>query len=121
MATLSEAPDNVSMAAVALAIGGGGALSSFETTVLMSVDETWTPYARRRMSSTGRLPWRLSPKAHSPTLACVRRRSGMSSGQTVAWPRTPDATGPSRVASMPAEPNAPGGSWSRWSFSWMLR
>ncbi len=28
------------MAAVALAISGGGALSSFETTVLMSVDET---------------------------------------------------------------------------------
>jgi uncharacterized protein with GYD domain len=38
--TLWEAPDNVSMAAVALAIGGGGALSSIETTVLMSVDET---------------------------------------------------------------------------------
>ena len=37
---LWEAPDNVSMAAVALAIGGGGALSSFETTVLMSVDDT---------------------------------------------------------------------------------
>ena len=37
---LWEAPDNVSMAAVALAIAGGGALSSFETTVLMSVDET---------------------------------------------------------------------------------
>ena len=37
---LWEAPDNVSMAAVALAIGGGGALSSFETTVLMTVDET---------------------------------------------------------------------------------
>ena len=35
-----EAPDNVSMAAVALAISGGGALSSFETTVLMTVDET---------------------------------------------------------------------------------
>jgi uncharacterized protein with GYD domain len=31
---LWEAPDNVSMAAVALAIAGGGALSSFETTVL---------------------------------------------------------------------------------------
>jgi hypothetical protein len=30
----------VSMAAVALAISGGGALSSFETTVLMTVDET---------------------------------------------------------------------------------
>jgi hypothetical protein len=28
------------MAAVALAISGGGALSSFETTVLLSVDET---------------------------------------------------------------------------------
>jgi len=35
-----EAPDNVSMAAVALAITGGGALSSFETTVLLTVDET---------------------------------------------------------------------------------
>jgi uncharacterized protein with GYD domain len=37
---LFEAPDNVSMAAVALAIGSGGALSSIETTVLLSVDET---------------------------------------------------------------------------------
>lgn len=37
---LWEAPDNVSMTAVALAISSGGALSSFETTVLMTVDET---------------------------------------------------------------------------------
>jgi uncharacterized protein with GYD domain len=37
---LWEAPDNVSMAAVALAIAGGGALSSIETTVLMTVDDT---------------------------------------------------------------------------------
>ena len=37
---LWEAPDNVSMAAVAVAIAGGGALSSFETTVLLTVDET---------------------------------------------------------------------------------
>jgi uncharacterized protein with GYD domain len=37
---LWEAPDNVSMAAVAIAIGGGGALSSFETTVLLTVEET---------------------------------------------------------------------------------
>ena len=37
---LFEAPDDVSMAAVALAIGSGGALSSIETTVLLSVDET---------------------------------------------------------------------------------
>jgi len=38
--TLWEAPDNVSMAAVALAISGGGALRTLETTVLMSVEET---------------------------------------------------------------------------------
>jgi uncharacterized protein with GYD domain len=38
--TLWEAPDNVSMAAVALAIGSSGALSSLETTVLLTVDET---------------------------------------------------------------------------------
>jgi uncharacterized protein with GYD domain len=37
---LWEAPDNVSMAAVALAISAGGALSSFETTVLLSVEDT---------------------------------------------------------------------------------
>ena len=37
---LWEAPDNVSMAAVAIAIGAGGALSSIETTVLFSVEET---------------------------------------------------------------------------------
>src|SRR4051812_16398570 len=37
---LWEAPDNVSMAAVALAIGGGGALSSIETTPLLTVEET---------------------------------------------------------------------------------
>jgi uncharacterized protein with GYD domain len=38
--TLWEAPDNVSMAAVALALGAGGAISSLQTTVLLSVDET---------------------------------------------------------------------------------
>lgn len=37
---LWEAPHNVSMAAVALAIGAGGAVSSFETTVLLTVEET---------------------------------------------------------------------------------
>jgi uncharacterized protein with GYD domain len=37
---LWEAPDNVSMAATAIAISAGGALSSFETTVLMTVEET---------------------------------------------------------------------------------
>ena len=37
---LEGPPTNVSMAAVALAISGGGALSSFETTVLLTVSET---------------------------------------------------------------------------------
>ena len=35
-----EAPDNVSMASVVLAITAGGALASIETTVLMTVEET---------------------------------------------------------------------------------
>jgi len=38
--TLWEAPDNVSMAAVALALSSGGALSALETTVLLTVEET---------------------------------------------------------------------------------
>jgi uncharacterized protein with GYD domain len=38
--TLWEAPDNVSMAVVALALSGGGALSALETNVLLTVDET---------------------------------------------------------------------------------
>jgi uncharacterized protein with GYD domain len=37
---LWEAPDNVSMAATALAINSGGALSSIQTTVLLTVEET---------------------------------------------------------------------------------
>lgn len=35
-----QASDNISMAAVGLAITGGGALSKFETTPLLTVDET---------------------------------------------------------------------------------
>jgi uncharacterized protein with GYD domain len=49
--TLWEAPDNVSMAAVAIAIGSGGAVSSIETTVLLTVEETLE--ALRRASSVG--------------------------------------------------------------------
>ena len=37
---LWEAPDNVSMAATVLAIGAGGALSSTQTTVLLTGEET---------------------------------------------------------------------------------
>lgn len=37
---LWEAPDNVSMAATAIAIGAGGALSSIQTIPLLTVEET---------------------------------------------------------------------------------
>jgi uncharacterized protein with GYD domain len=37
---LWEAPDHVSMAATAIAINAGGALSSMQTTALLSVEET---------------------------------------------------------------------------------
>jgi uncharacterized protein with GYD domain len=49
--TLWEAPDNVSMAAVALALSGGGAIDSLETTVLLTVDETLD--ALRRAGDVG--------------------------------------------------------------------
>lgn len=45
---LWEAPDNVSMAAVALAISAGGALSTLETTVLMTVEETMDAMRRAK-------------------------------------------------------------------------
>ena len=45
---LWEAPDNVSMAAVAIAIGGGGALSKIETTPLLTVEETLDALSRAR-------------------------------------------------------------------------
>ena len=51
---LWEAPDDVSMAAVALAISGGGALKSFETTVLLTVDDMLA--ALRRASDVGYRP-----------------------------------------------------------------
>ena len=38
--TLWEAPDDVSMAAVAVAIGAGGAVQGLETTVLLTVEDT---------------------------------------------------------------------------------
>ena len=36
---LMEAPDNASAAALAMAVGAGGALSEVETTVLLDMDE----------------------------------------------------------------------------------
>ena len=41
-----EAPDNVSMAGVVLAITSGGALASVETTALMTVEETLEALAK---------------------------------------------------------------------------
>ena len=46
--TLWEASDNVSMAAVALASGAGGALSPLETTVLLTIEETMDAMRRAR-------------------------------------------------------------------------
>jgi uncharacterized protein with GYD domain len=48
---LWEAPDNASMAAVAIAVSGGGALSKFETTVLMTVEETLEALGRSQQIS----------------------------------------------------------------------
>src|SRR6266581_2618068 len=45
---LWEAPDNVSMAAVALALGAGGALTPFQTTVLLTVEETLAALEKAR-------------------------------------------------------------------------
>jgi len=51
---IAEAPDNATMAAVAMAVGGSGALSSFETTVLLGMDEAQE--AMRKASSAGYRP-----------------------------------------------------------------
>ena len=48
---LWEAPDNLSMGAVAIAISGGGALTKFETTPLLTVEETMD--ALRRAQEVG--------------------------------------------------------------------
>jgi uncharacterized protein with GYD domain len=53
--TLWEAPDNVAMAAVALAIGGGGAMRNMETTPLLTVEETMEAM-KRAQSVTYRPP-----------------------------------------------------------------
>jgi uncharacterized protein with GYD domain len=45
---LWEAPDDLSMAAVALAIGAGGAVNHFETTVLLSVEDVMAALQKAR-------------------------------------------------------------------------
>ena len=48
---LGGARDNVSMAAVAIAIGSGGALSKIETTPLLTVEETLDALGRAQKVS----------------------------------------------------------------------
>jgi uncharacterized protein with GYD domain len=36
---LAEAPDNATVAALAMVVGGGGSIARFETTVLLGMDE----------------------------------------------------------------------------------
>jgi uncharacterized protein with GYD domain len=43
---LLEAPDNTSMAAVAIAVSAGGGLSKLETTALLTVEETLEALSR---------------------------------------------------------------------------
>ena len=52
---LMEAPDNASAAALAMAIGAGGALSDVETTVLLDMDEAQDAM-RKAASATYRPP-----------------------------------------------------------------
>ena len=52
---LMEAPDNAAAAALAMAVGSGGALSRLETTVLLDMDEAQDAM-RRAASATYRPP-----------------------------------------------------------------
>ncbi|MDO8476677.1 MAG: GYD domain-containing protein [Candidatus Rokubacteria bacterium] len=51
---IAELPDNVSAAAIALTVAGGGAAKALKTTVLMSVEEGLE--AMRRAGGTGYRP-----------------------------------------------------------------
>ena len=51
---IGELPDNVSMAALSMAVGATGALSSFKTTVLLTMDEAVE--AMRKAGATGYQP-----------------------------------------------------------------
>jgi len=54
---LMEAPDNASAAALAMAVGAGGALSDVETTVLLDMDEAQEAM-RKAAAATYRPPGR---------------------------------------------------------------
>ena len=94
--TLWEAPDNVSMAAVALALASGGALSPVETTVLLSVEET-TEALGRAQQVRYRPPGRLRlPGASDPSVGRALTR-GSDPGLT-SPPRSEPSPGRPRTA-----------------------
>ena len=71
---LWEAPDNVSMAATALAIGSGGALSSVQTTVLLTVEDTLAA-----LQKAASIKYRLRaarPEAEGLTVVPARGQAG---------------------------------------------
>ena len=78
---LLEAPDNVSMAAVALAIGGGGALSSIETTVFLTVDETMEAL-RKAEKIKDPSTRRVAPRARSRLMT---NRTGLTALFSSVW------------------------------------
>jgi uncharacterized protein with GYD domain len=51
---IAELPDNVSAAAFAMAVGAGGAMKTYKTTVLMTTDEAVE--AMRKASTVGYRP-----------------------------------------------------------------
>lgn len=51
---IAELPDNASAAAIAMAVGAGGALKDYKTTVLLSMDEAVE--AMRKATSMGYRP-----------------------------------------------------------------
>ena len=51
---IAEMPDNVSMAALSMAVSAAGAISEFKTTVLLSMEEAME--AMRRAGSVGYRP-----------------------------------------------------------------
>jgi uncharacterized protein with GYD domain len=50
---LAEAPDNVTIAALAMVVASGGSIANFETTVLLGMDE-----AQEAMRKAGEAPYR---------------------------------------------------------------
>jgi len=90
---LWEAPDNVSMAAVALAISGGGALSAFES----------RPGSAKFSEKSARSCYELSRRDHERT---TQRPGGGAAARAARHP--PNGSGSGRGKLRPYEKNRPG-------------